>query len=66
MRNDVAHGFGKLEFKDGSSYEGGSFLMNFMERENILFLMEGLSKGNGQMDFFMKEAGNLLMVTNMR
>ncbi len=66
VRNDLAHGFGKIEFKDGSSYEGGFLFDEFMAKVNSFFLMKGLLRVNGLMVSFMKAFVFLLMAINMK
>ena len=66
VRNDMAHGFGKLEFKDGSNYEGGFLFDEFHGGEKSLFLMMASLKVNGRTDTFMRALECLKMETNMR
>ena len=54
VRNDMAHGFGKLEFKDGSNYEGGFLFDEFHGGGKFTFSHGGVVKGNGQTDISMK------------
>ena len=41
VRNDLAHGFGKIEFKDGSSYEGGFLFDEYHGEGKFIFSDEG-------------------------
>ncbi len=52
VRNDVAHGFGKLEFKDGSSYEGGFLFDEFHGEGEYTFSDGGVIKGKWTNGFF--------------
>ena len=45
VRNDLAHGFGKIEFKDGSSYEGGFLFDEYHGEGKFIFSDEGFIEG---------------------
>ena len=45
VRNDMAHGFGKLEFKDGSNYEGGFLFDEFHGGGKFTFSDDGFIEG---------------------
>ena len=45
VRNDLAHGFGKIEFKDGSSYEGGFLFDEYHGEGKFIFSDEGFVEG---------------------
>ena len=66
VRNDLAHGFGKIEFKDGSSYEGGFLFDEYHGEGKFIFSDEGLLRVNGLMVSFMKAFVFLLMAINMK
>ena len=52
VRNDMAHGFGKLEFKDGSNYEGGFLFDEFHGGGKFTFSDDGFIEGKWTNGYF--------------
>ena len=52
VRNNIAHGFGKLEFKDGSSYEGGFLFDEFHGEGKFTFSDDGFIEGKWTNGYF--------------